>query len=300
MKELQQRTLLVTGASGHLGRLVVDCLLEAGAKKVIAATRMPEKIADLKERGAEVRHADFDDPAMLRDAFSGANRILIISTDAIRERGRRLQQQRSAVDAAVQAGAKHVTYTSFLLPTSSKPQSILLDHYETEQALAGSGLDYTALRFNRFMDGLRLRVPSILQQGKMVGMEGNGGISYISRQDCARDAAAVLLSEQPPQGIVDVTGAEAISNEKLMELLGEVVGREVPYVGLSEAAYREHLVANGTSQDRVSSAASGEISTARGDYGLVTNTVEELTGKPPMRVREFLASFLTGPGSVVE
>src|SRR5689334_12793657 len=106
------QTLLVTGAGGHLGRRVVELLLAQGAGPVIAVTRNPDKIADLRARGAEVRRADFEAPGSLVDAFAGAARVLIVSTDTVDRPGVRLVQHQNAVDAAVKVGVQHVVYTS--------------------------------------------------------------------------------------------------------------------------------------------------------------------------------------------
>src|SRR5215469_9569964 len=115
----ENRTLLVTGASGQLGRRVVALLLEAKAGRIVAATRNPDKIADLAGGGAIVRQANFEDPASLPNAFAGADRVLMISTDAIDKPGRRLQQHRNAVQAVARAGAKHIIYTSMPNPDVS-------------------------------------------------------------------------------------------------------------------------------------------------------------------------------------
>src|SRR4029079_1752737 len=130
------QTLLVTGAAGHLGRRVIELLLEANAGHVIAPTRSPDKIADLAARGVEVRQADFDDPSLLAAAFAGADRLLLISTDALDGTDRRQVQHRNAIAAAEQARVKHVVYTSLTRPEPGSPIAIAPDHYATEQALA--------------------------------------------------------------------------------------------------------------------------------------------------------------------
>ncbi len=116
----KNQTLLVTGASGQLGRRVVELLLEAGAGTVVAATRDPAKLADLAARGAVVRRADFDDEASLVEAFQGVDRLLLISTDALDRPGRRLAQHEAAVRAAVSAGVGHIVYTSLTNPGWSR------------------------------------------------------------------------------------------------------------------------------------------------------------------------------------
>src|ERR1700728_599886 len=140
-----ERTLFVTGAGGHLGRRVVELLIEQRAGKIVAGTRKPEKLADLAARGVAVRHADFEDAKGLEAALAGVDRVLIISTDAIDRPGRRLAQHQAAVAAAARAGVKHVVYTSMPNPETS-PVVFAPDHLGTEQALKASGMGWTVLR----------------------------------------------------------------------------------------------------------------------------------------------------------
>ena len=130
--------LLVTGASGHLGRQVVELLLETHSGTIIAVTRTPEKLADLSRRGVIVLQADFDDPASLVQAFQGVDRLLLISTDALDAPGRRINQHRNAIKAAEQAGVKHVVYTSLMNPGPDSPVFLAPDHSTTEEALKES------------------------------------------------------------------------------------------------------------------------------------------------------------------
>lgn len=122
-------TLLVTGASGHLGRQVIEALLAVGAGKVIGTTRDPAKLADLAAKGAEIRHADFDAPETLASAFAGADRMLLISTDAVGADGKRIAQHRAAVKAALAAGVKHIVYLSAPAPYPTPEPSLIGDHY---------------------------------------------------------------------------------------------------------------------------------------------------------------------------
>jgi NAD(P)H dehydrogenase (quinone) len=153
MSMTAERTLFVTGASGHLGRRVVELLLEKDAGKIVAGTRKPEKLADLEARGVVVRQADFEDPQGLEAALAGVDRVLIISTDAIDRPGRRLAQHRAAVAAAVSAGVKHAVYTSMPNPETS-PVVFAPDHLGTEQALKASGVSHMILRMCWYADFL--------------------------------------------------------------------------------------------------------------------------------------------------
>ncbi len=162
MTENHRRTLLVTGASGHLGQRVIELLLESNTDYVIAATRTPEKLAHLAERGVEVRKADFDDPSSLTSAFAGVDRLLLISTDTLDGTDRQIVQHRNAVIAANQAGVKLVVYTSLFNPAPDSPIAIAPDHYATEQALSAISLNWTVLRNNVYTD---YQLPSLARGG---------------------------------------------------------------------------------------------------------------------------------------
>ena len=165
-------TLLVTGASGQLGKRVVELLLDAKAGHVIATTRTPEKLAALAARGAEIRPADFKDPASLRAAFSGAERMLLISTGDLFPLGLRLGQHRAAVAAAVAAGVRHILYTSGPAPYPIAGGGLIDDHFWTEQAIFASPLEWTILRHQIYMDTLLMSVTQAAAVGPTALVDG--------------------------------------------------------------------------------------------------------------------------------
>ena len=150
-------SVIVTGAAGHLGRLVAGQLLERLAPEdLILVTRRPEALRELGARGADVRYGDFDDPTSLSDAFAGGRRMLLISTDAM---GRRVRQHRAAIDAAAAAGVGHVVFTSHVNPVPGNPiGAIAREPGTTEAMLHRSGLAWTVLRFGSFAE-LQIRPP---------------------------------------------------------------------------------------------------------------------------------------------
>lgn len=280
--------LLVTGASGHLGRRVIELLLEAKAGHVIAATRSPEKLADLAGRGVEVRRADFDEPASLAAAFAGVDRLLLISTDVVGEPGRRLVQHRAAVAGAVQAGVKHVVYTSLTRPEPGTPITIAGDHYGTEQALAASPLDWTILRNNVYTDVLLMSLPQAVAMGQLVDAAGDGGTGYVTREDCALAAAAVLAT--PPVGRVtlDITGPSVVTGSELAQIVSKISGRPVSYVSVSPEAMHNILVGAGLPPVYAETLVSFDTAKAQGFLAVATTTLAELTGAAPQSVRDFL------------
>jgi NAD(P)H dehydrogenase (quinone) len=280
--------LLVTGASGHLGQRVVELLLEAKAGQVIAATRTPEKLADLVGRGVEVRQADFDDPGSLAAAFAGVDRLLLISTDAVGEPGQRLAQHRAAVAAAVQAGVKHVVYTSLTRPEPGTPITIAGDHYGTEQALAKSPLDWTVLRNNVYTDYLLMSLPQAVAMGQLVAAAGEGGVGYVTREDCARAAAAALASTATGRVTLEITGPEVVTYVELAQIASETSGRPINYISVAPDAMQNILVGAGLPPFYAEALVSFQTATAQGTLGIATNAVAELTGAAPQSVRNYL------------
>jgi NAD(P)H dehydrogenase (quinone) len=150
MKDGDSKTLLISGASGQLGRPVMELLLEDGAKRIIATTRTVKRLADLRRCGVIVGKADFDDPESLADAFNGADRMLLVSTDAVDRPGHRVQQHQVAIGASRRAGISRIVYTSIPHPEPPSPVLMAADHWETERLLAASGISWTAPRNNLY------------------------------------------------------------------------------------------------------------------------------------------------------
>lgn len=285
---MTQSTLLVTGASGHLGRRVVELLLEAQAGNIIATTRTPEKLAEFSQRGVTVRHADFDDPASLAEAFKGADRLLLISTDAVGVPGKRLNQHRNAIKAAEEAGVKHIVYTSLINPGPDSPVLLAPDHHGTETALEESKLGWTVLRENIYTEVLLGGLIQAVQLGGLYNAAANGKAAYITREDCARAAAAALTSSFEGRRTLDITGPEALSQTELAALASQISGKEIPYVPLELEALIQNMVNAGLPRPVAEIYASFDTAIAQGKFSAVTNTVEELTGRKPISISEFL------------
>ena len=287
MTQTTQSTLLVTGASGHFGRRVVELLLEHGASAIIATTRSPEKLADLAARGVTVRAADFEDGAGLAKAFAGADRLLLISTDAVDDKGTRLRQHQNAVKAAAEAGVKHVVYTSLTNATDT-PILLAPDHAGTEQALAASGLGWTSLRNNVYMETLPGSLARAAQMGKLFSAIGEGKIGYVAREDCAQAAAGALRADFDGQRTLDVTGPEAVAQADLARIASDLTGKPIEYVPLPLEVLIDNMVKAGLPRPVAAIYASFDSAGAQGKLDVVTHVVEELSGKQPTSIREFL------------
>jgi NAD(P)H dehydrogenase (quinone) len=290
LSENHQPTLLVTGASGHLGRRVIELLLESQNRTIIATTRTPEKLADFGERGVIVRPADFENPASLAEAFAGADRLLLISTDALGVPGQRLNQHRNAVKAAEQAGVSHVVYTSLINPGPDSPVLLAPDHHGTETALAESKMGWTVLRENIYTEVLLGALIQAVQFGGLFNAAANGKAAYITREDCARAAAAALAASFEGRRTLDITGPEALSQAEVAALAGTISGKQLDYVPLELEVLIQNMVNAGLPQPLAEAYASFDTAVAQGRFGAVTNSVEELTGRKPISVAEFLAA----------
>lgn len=280
--------LLVTGASGHLGRRVVELLLDAGAD-VIAASRDPGKLADLAARGAETRRADFDDPASLPAAFAGVDRLLLVSTDALGEPGRRIAQHRAAVEAARAAGVTHIAYTSAPTPRPQAAGGVLDDHFWTEAAIFASGLEFTVLRHALYADLLLGSGPQAIASGRLYSAVGGRGRNYVTREDCARADAGALLAIDGDR-VLDVTGPAAVTQDELAALLSELAGRPVVHVPVDAAGLTAGLTAAGLPDVVAGLVVDFDVQAAEGHHAVVADTVSRLTGRPPQSVRDFLTA----------
>jgi len=292
------QTLLVTGAAGKLGQRVIAHLMATHAvapSHIVAATRNPEKLAKLAALGVRVRRVDFEEPASLTAAFAGVDRMLLISTDAIDRPGRRLAQHKSAIEAARKAGVKHVAYTSMINPEDSL---ILFapDHLGTEQALAASGLSWTLLRNSWYMENLAATIQSVLAGGKWFTATGAGKMSYVSREDCARVAAAVLASESAAKMRYNVTGPEKHTTTELAAIISDVYGKPIEVVQVTDAQLMERLQSAGLPAPIAALVTSFDANTRAGKVDVVSTAVLELTGRAPQSLRDFLIANRTAPG----
>ena len=206
---------IVTGASGQLAKRVIELMLEAKAGPLIAASRTPEKLSGFTSRGVDVRQADFNDAKGLAKAFSGGKRLLIVSTDAL-ERGKRFAANKRAINAAVESGIQHIVYTSFVVHDLKSSIPFAADHGETEALLASSGVSHTILRNNMYTDVILGSAPQAIASGKLFAAAGQGSASYVTREDCARAAAAALMDEGETRTL-EITGPGLVSHSALAQ-----------------------------------------------------------------------------------
>jgi NAD(P)H dehydrogenase (quinone) len=282
-------SVIVTGAAGHLGRLVAEQLLERIAPQdLVLVTRRPEALREFGARGIDVRHGDFDDPASLRDAFAGGRRMLLISTDAM---GRRVAQHRAAIDAAAAAGVGHVVFTSHVNPVPGNPiGAIAREPGETEAMLHRSGLAWTVLRFGSFAELQLPPAATAVQNRRLVTNIGNGRIVPVSRRDCAEAAAVTLTTDGHTGRTYEITGPQALSPSDLAEIYADVSGQPVTVVQLGDMMLMWVLSSIGTPMRSVSAITAFGRAVRRGYFDVVDPVFERLTGRPPVALRDVLVA----------
>ncbi|CDZ72870.1 Uncharacterized oxidoreductase YtfG [Neorhizobium galegae bv. orientalis] len=281
--------LLVTGAAGHLGRAVLRHLVETSkvaAADIVAASRDPNKLADLAANGLETRTADFDDEAGLVKAFTGVDRVLIISTDELATPGKRITQHRNAVSAAKKASVKHIVYTSMPNPDKSLV-TFAPDHLGTEEAIKASGVAYTILRNSWYHDNYLMGMAHNLQVGKWYTSVGTGKITTISRDDCARAAAAALAN--PPAGsrTLTLTGSESLTANEIAARASAATGKPLDVVDVTDEQLTQGLTGAGLPAFVVNMLVSADANIRAGNFEQVTSEYETLTGQKPQTLAAY-------------
>ncbi|CAN7486887.1 SDR family oxidoreductase [Mesorhizobium sp. LjRoot246] len=286
------KTLLVTGASGQLGRGVIHYLLDTHKvppAKIIATTRNPESVADLALRGVVVRAADFNDAASLETAFEDADKVLIISTgDLDLKSGRRLKQHENAVAAAKNAGISHLLYTSMPNPEPVSPVLFADDHYSTEQAIKASGIPYTIFRNGWYQENLFMALPHAIASGRWYTSAGEGRIAHGARDDMAAAIAAGLASGSTESRTYTLTGPNAYTTAEIAALVSEVTGKPLEVIQVPDEALTEGVKAAGVPEDFADVVVSFDVNTRSGRIAMVTDAIETLSGRTPKTLKQFL------------
>lgn len=278
--------IAISGASGALGRRVAELVLEqADPETVLLLTRTPDALRDLARRGARVERASFKNPTGLRQVLAGTQRLLMISTDGV---GDRLDHHRQAISAARSAGVWHVVYTSCPQPGSANPAIVAAEHAQTEQALRDSGMDWTFLRNNLYADGLPEAAAQAAEAGVWLTNAADGAIAYVSREDCARAAAATLLTDGHERESYDITGPAALSIHELAALAGQAYGVDVAVDELDDAEYAVALESMGLPSTVAALVTSFGQAAREGFLSKVSTDVVALTGQAPVAVADLL------------
>jgi NAD(P)H dehydrogenase (quinone) len=283
-----QERIIVSGASGQLGGLVVEELLarKVAPQNLILVTRTPEGLKHYSSLGASVRFGDFTKPESLAAAYAGGTRMLLISVNA--GGGQRPELHKAGIDAAIAAGVKQIAYTSYVNADRYTDSVIAVDHRRTERYLQESGVAWTMLRNQIYANGLPDQAVQIVRDGKLVTSTPDARVAYVTREDCAAAAAAVLTTPGHDNKAYNITGPDGIGPRELLALAEEISGKKLELVVLDEEAYRKYLLDNGTPESAVNGALSFAAELDSPYLREPSSAVADLTGRPPTSVRSLL------------
>lgn len=271
-------SLVVTGATGSLGRLVVESLLARGvpAGQIVAAGRNVAKIADLAERGVTVRSIEFSDPESVRAALAGAEKLLLVSGSEV---GQRLPQHSTVIEVAGELGVGLVVYTS-IVKADTTPMLLAAEHLATEQLLRDSGLPHTLLRNGWYLENYTAQLATYLEHGAVIGSAGEGRVSAATRPDFAEAAAVTLLADGQAGRVYELGGDDAFSLAELAAEVSAATGTEVVYRDLPLEAYADALIAAGLPPAAAAVIADSDLGVARGDLFVPSGDLSRLIGRP--------------------
>ncbi|MCG7376042.1 SDR family oxidoreductase [Paenibacillus sp. ACRSA] len=282
-------TILVTGATGHLGSLVVEALLQSvPASNLAVSVRNPEKAEHLRSQGVDVRHGDFDQPETLAQAFAGVDRLLLISADADNET--RIRQHKAAVQAAKEAGVGFIAYTSIVNAAHSS-LSLAEVHRATEQAIVESGIPYSFLRNNWYLENEAGSVQAAIQGAPWVHATDSSKVGWATRRDYAHAAAAVLTGEGHENTVYELSG-KLLTQAELAAIAGEVLGKDIPVQNVDGAAYAEIMKGAGLPDFVVSMLVDMQAAIKDGALAVESNTLEQLLGRPAQPLREGIQAIV--------
>lgn len=283
-------SIVVTGATGHLGGLAVSALLDRGvpADQVIATGRDAAKLTELKSLGIGVRRADYTDPASLKNAFVGADQLLFVSSS---ELGRRVDQHRNVIAAARDAGVDLVVYTSITRADSS-PLLLAAEHRATEQLIIESGLPYVFLRNSWYLENYTSQIAGVLDRGVIAGAAGDGRVSAAARADYAEAAAAILTTDVIAGSVYELGGDTAFTMAEYAAALSEQSGTPVAYQNVPVEDYAASLTELGLPADAGAVYADSDAGIARGDLLVDTGDLGRLIGHPTTRLVSAIATAL--------
>lgn len=280
--------IVVTGATGQLGRLTVEALLRRGiaTADIIATGRDIAGIKDLADRGITVRRADFADTDGLAEAFAGADRLLLISASV--PVSERVANHRRVIDAAASAGVSLVAYTS-TTHADTATTVIGATHGETEKYLRDRGIPSVLLRNSWYLENYTSQLPQILQNGAVVGAAGEGRISAASRADYAEAAAVVLTTEGHTGAVYELGGDESFTLTELAAAISAAAGKQVTYADLPETDFAQALAAAGLPAELAEVLADADRGMNRGEMYTDSGDLRRLIGRPPVTLAEALS-----------
>lgn len=264
----------VTGATGQLGRLVVEKLKEkVSTSEIIALVRTPDKAKDM---GVEARKFDYNESDELEKSLQGIDRLLLISANEI---GKRFSQHENVIEAAKKSNVKWIVYTS-LLHADKSSLNLSEEHLDTENALKSSGIPYTILRNGWYTENYTSSVGAAVQGGAFLGSAGNGKISSASRFDYAEAAVNVISGDVQNGKIYELAGDNSYTLTDLAQEISKQSGKDIPYKNLPEKEYAETLKSFGLPEGFAGAIANWDIGASKGDLFDDSHQLSKLIGRP--------------------
>lgn len=289
--ESSTMTIGITGAGGQLGTsLVRNALSRVPASSIVAVTRSPAKLETFSQQGVQVRAGDFNNPAGLPDAFSGIERLVIIPTGDLQP-GVRTKQHTAAIQAAVKAGVRHVTYISTVSARPDRNNVLFDSHFATEQALINSGAAWTILRMSCYMETLVDGAKRAIASGSYSAVPG-APAAYVLRDDIAAAAAGILATSGHDGITYHATGPVSISQPEIAAAVAKASGKPVAFAPITGPQQRAGLEAAGLPAALVDTFFGFQAALRAGAFDLVTRDVERLSGKPAESPADFFARVL--------
>lgn len=285
--------IIVTGATGKLGRRTVERLLErVPADRVGVSVRDPRKAGDLAARGVRVRQGSFDDPASLVHAFEGAEQVLLVSLDRTGEEC--VSGHRAAIDAAVKAGAGRILYTSQMGAAHDSRFQACRDHARTEDLLCATGLPWTSLR-NGFYAASALQFLEAARHTGDIALPADGAVAWTGHDDLAEATAVILTEEGRFEGPTPpLTGPAALDFDAVAEMAAQVTGRPVTRTVVPGAAFREQVLSHGAPAAVADLLLSIFAAARNGEFATVDPTLAALIGRAPVAFRTQLERAWVG------
>jgi NAD(P)H dehydrogenase (quinone) len=269
--------ILVTGASGKLGHLVIQELLKSvPARNVVAGARNLEKVEDLRALGVDVRRVDYEDPRTLDAALSGIDKLLLISSSEV---GKRAAQHQAVVTAAKQAGVRLLAYTSILNADSTK-MALAAEHKATEEAIRASGLPFVFLRHGWYAENYTEQLAGMLERGVLLGSAGDGRVAPATRADFAAADAAVLTTPGHEGKVYELAGDTGATLAELAAEVSRVAGKPVVYQDLPADQYVGVLTGVGVPAAFAEVLADCDLGLLRGELNDSTGDLRRLIGRP--------------------
>ncbi|WP_419964529.1 SDR family oxidoreductase [Pantoea vagans] len=269
--------IAVTGATGQLGRIVIDALLKnVPAAEIVAAVRTPAKAADLAALGVIVRQADYGQPETLEAAFAGVDKLLLISGSEV---GQREAQHKAVIDAAKAAGVSFIAYTS-LLHADTSPLGLGVEHRATEALLKAAGIPFALLRNGWYTENYAASIPPALAHHAFIGAAGEGRIASAARQDYAEAAAEVMTRDDQAGKVYELSGDDSYTLAQFAAEIAAQSGEKVEYVNLSQADFAAALKGAGLPEGLAEMLADSDAGAEKGGLFDDSRQLSKLIGRP--------------------